>query len=234
MSSRPPVNTPRAPLPLPAATPLAAPRDFEARLAQIDVSLDADQIVRLGDYLARLLAMNEQVNLTSIIEPGEAWTRHVLDALTLVPQMADLPAGARVLDVGSGGGVPGIPLAIARPDIELTLVDATTKKASFLVAVAHAIGLDNVVVEAARAEDLEKTDLRGSFDAVTARAVAKLSSLLAWTAPFAKRGGRLLFIKGERAEHEISEARKALRRYRCTHERTVLTPTGRVVVMRVG
>src|SRR5690606_12135457 len=114
------------------------------RLAAIGVALDDVAIGRLGDFLARLLAMNEQVNLTSITDPDGAWTRHALDALTLVPHLADLPAGARVLDVGSGGGVPGIPLAIARPDLRVTLVEATEKKCAFLRGVADAIGLPGV------------------------------------------------------------------------------------------
>jgi 16S rRNA (guanine527-N7)-methyltransferase len=176
--------------------------------------------------------MNEQINLTAITDPTEAWTRHGLDAFSLVPLLADLPAGARVLDMGSGGGVPGIPLAIARPDLRFTLVDATAKKTAFLVAVADAVGLDNVTVINARAEELTSGDLRRAFDAVTARAVAKIAALLPWTAPFAKAGGRLLFIKGERAGQELADAAKALRRFRCTHERTVQTQTGRVVVLR--
>ncbi|NUO50097.1 MAG: 16S rRNA (guanine(527)-N(7))-methyltransferase RsmG [Polyangiaceae bacterium] len=176
--------------------------------------------------------MNEQVNLTAITDPVEAWTRHGLDALSLVPLLADLPAGARVLDMGAGGGVPGIPLAIARPDLRFTLVDATAKKTAFLVAVAEALGLDNVTVINGRAEELASGELERAFDAVTARAVAKISGLLAWTAPFAKSRGRLLFIKGQRADQELADAAKALRRFRCTHERTVETPTGRVVVLR--
>ncbi len=230
--TRPAPTSPRAPLPLPETSPLSPPESFAANLAAIGADIDQAAITRLGDFLARLLAMNEQVNLTAITDPTEAWTRHGLDAFSLVPLLADLPAGARVLDMGSGGGVPGIPLAIARPDLRFTLVDATAKKTAFLVAVADALGLDNVTVINARAEELTSGDLRRAFDAVTARAVAKIAALLPWTAPFAKAGGRLLFIKGERAGEELADAAKALRRFRCTHERTVQTQTGRVVVLR--
>ncbi|HEX7603249.1 MAG TPA: 16S rRNA (guanine(527)-N(7))-methyltransferase RsmG [Polyangiaceae bacterium] len=221
---------PRPPLPLPAAAPLAPPPDFDERLAGLGVTLAPGAATRLGAFLALLLAMNEHVNLTAITEPTEAWSRHVLDALTLAPLLADLPAGARLLDVGSGGGVPGIPLAIARPDLHVTLLDATEKKVAFLRAVVAELGLANVDTVCGRAEDV---DLGATFDVVVARGVAKLPALLGWTAPFAKRGGRLLLIKGERAEIELKEASKRLRQLRCEHERTVATPTGRILVLRV-
>lgn len=229
-----PSDPTRPPLLLPSPPPLTPPPGFAEGLAGLGVTLDGRQIALLGDYLARLLAMNEQMNLTSITDPQEAWTRHLLDALSLVPHLASLPPEGRVLDVGSGGGVPGIPLAIARPDLRVTLLEATQKKAAFLAAVVGALELPRVAVETGRAEQLAATALRGSFDAVTARAVARLDALLPWTVPFVKPGGRLLLIKGQRAEEELEEARKALARRRCAHEQTQETSTGRVVVIRVG
>ena len=223
----------RPTLPLPSPPPLQAPADFEERLALLGVSLEKEKIAQLGDYLARLLAMNEQMSLTSITDPPEAWTRHALDALTLLPHLAELPKGASLLDVGSGGGVPGIVIAIARPDLRITLLDATEKKVAFLSAVAKVLGLDQVTAIAGRAEKLATTPIAGTFDAVTARALGKLQALLPWTVPFVKPGGRLLLIKGERAEEELEGARRALIRFRCTHDRTALTPTGRVVLLRV-
>jgi 16S rRNA (guanine527-N7)-methyltransferase len=224
----------RPQLPLPQVQPLALPADLGKRLSELKVTLDDAAIGRLASFLALLIAMNEQVNLTAITEPEAAWSRHALDALSLVPELADVPAGASVLDVGSGGGVPGIPLAIARPDLRVTMLDATEKKIAFVSAAAAKLGLSNVEAIAGRAEEVGLDALRARFDVVTARAVAKLSTLLGWTAPFAKPGGRLLLIKGERAETELREAEKILRRHRCVHERTVLTPTGRIVVLRVG
>ncbi len=229
-----PSDPARPPLHLPSPPPLTPPPTFAEGLAGLGVSLDERQAAQLGDYLARLLAMNEQMNLTSITDPREAWSRHLLDALSLAPHLGALPAEARVLDVGSGGGVPGIPLAIARPDLRITLLEATQKKAAFLAAVVEALGLPRVTVATGRAEQLAATALRGSFDAVTARAVARLDALLPWTVPFVKPGGRLLLIKGQRADEELNEARKALARRRCIHEQTQETPTGRVVVIRVG
>lgn len=223
----------RPQLELPTYAPLRVPEDLAARASAIGVDLAPAQIERLAAYLGLLLAMNERVNLTRITDPDEVWSRHALDALTLVPELADVSSGGRVLDVGSGGGVPGIPLAIARPDLRVALLEATNKKADFLRGATRALSLD-VEVHADRAETLAAGEMRGSFDVVTARAVAAIDVLLGWTAPFAKKGGLLLFIKGARADEELAAARDAMKRRRCTHERTVVTPTGRVVVLRVG
>lgn len=219
---------------MPNPAPLAPPDDFAERLTGIGVSLDAAAIAGLGDYLARLLAMNEHMNLSAIKDPGEAWTRHVLDALTLVPLLAKLGAGARLVDVGSGGGVPGIPLAIARTDLQITLVEATQKKAAFLSAVVTALGLSNVSVRAERAEQLATGELRATFDAVTARAVGRLSVLVPLTAPLARPGGLLLLVKGQRADEELAEAARVLGKQCTIHERTIATPTGKIVVLRRG
>lgn len=220
----------RPSLPLPDVDALTVPADLEARLAALGVSLDDAAVGRLASFLALLLAMNEHVNLTAITEPDAAWSRHALDALSLVPLLVDVPPGGRVLDVGSGGGVPGIPIAIARPDLHVTMLDATEKKISFVGAAAAKLGLANVETVAGRAEEVE---LGPAFDVVTARAVAKLATLIPWTARFARRGGRLLLVKGERADAELQEASKRLHRSGCVHERTVVTPTGRIVVLRM-
>jgi 16S rRNA (guanine527-N7)-methyltransferase len=224
----------RPPLALPTPEPLLPPAGFAERLAGIGVELDAAVLGRLGDYLARLLAMNEQMNLTAIHDPAEAWEKHALDALTLVPLLAEVGAGARLVDVGSGGGVPGVPLAIARPDLQVTLVEATQKKAAFLSTVAGTLGLTNVTVRAERAEQLAAGELHGSFDVVTARAVGRLAALVPLTAPFAKAGGMLLLVKGQKAAEELAEATGVLQKQRCTHEKTVESPTGRIVVLRRG
>jgi 16S rRNA (guanine527-N7)-methyltransferase len=222
----------RPPLPLPTPDPLTPPEGFAERLHGVGVTLDEAKIAALGDYLARLLAMNEQMNLTAIKDPIEVWDRHALDALALVPLLAELGPGARLCDVGSGGGLPGIPLSIARPDLQVTLVEATLKKAVFLTGVAAALGLGNVTVRSERAELLGKGDLRGAFDAVTARAVGRLVMLVPLTSPLVRPGGLMLLVKGQRAEEELAEAAFVLGRQRVAHLKTVPTPTGKIVVLR--
>lgn len=221
----------RAPLPIPEVTPLAVPPGFVEKLTASGITVDDAVLAKLGDYLARLLAMNARMNLTAIEAPEAAWDRHAFDALTIVPPLARVPAGAKVADVGSGGGVPGIPLAIARPDLAFTLVEATQKKATFLEGVARALGLVNVTVRADRAEALVRGSLRESFDAVTARAVARLDALVPITAPFVRLGGLLLLVKGQKAAEELAEARTALERHHTRHVETIATPTGRIVVL---
>ncbi|MFO0557630.1 MAG: 16S rRNA (guanine(527)-N(7))-methyltransferase RsmG [Polyangiales bacterium] len=214
-------------------TPLEPTAAFTAALAELGLSVSHEAQQKLGAYLALLLAMNERVNLTAITTPDEAWLRHGLDALTLLPMLAALRDGDAVLDVGSGGGVPAIPLAIARPDLAFTLIESTKKKAAFLADVAKHLALANVTVVAERAEAMAGP-LARRFDAVTARAVARIDELLAWTAPFAKPGARLLFIKGARADEELAEAKKSIARFKLAHEGTTLTPTGRIVAFSVA
>jgi 16S rRNA (guanine527-N7)-methyltransferase len=217
---------------MPPSVPLPVPEGLGARLAAAGISAGAATLAQLGDYLARMLAMNEQMNLTAIKDAEGAWERHGLDALTLLPLLAEVPAGARLVDIGSGGGIPGIPLAIARPDLGITLVESTQKKAAFLAAVSRAMGLANVSVHAERAEQLLRGPLRGAFDVVTARAVARLDALVPLTVPFVRPGGLVLLVKGQRAEEELAEAASVLARHEAAHEQTVPTPTGRIVVLR--
>lgn len=221
----------RPPLPLPSPAPLEPPPQFAAHLNDFGIRVQSDAILKIGDYLARLLAMNEQMNLTAIENPDAAWERHAFDALTLVPLLEEVAAGGRVVDIGSGGGLPGIPLAIVRPDLRITLVEATQKKAAFLSAIISALGLSGVDVHAERAEKLATGPLRETFDVVTARAVARLVQLVPLTAPFVKPGGRLLLIKGQKANEELTEAARVLVKQRMRHVRTIATPTGKIVVL---
>ena len=165
---------------------------------------------QLARYLDVLLAANQRMNLTRIIDREAAEVHHVGDALTLLRFIP--PGKQRVADVGSGGGVPGIPLAIARPDVELLLIESTRKKAAFLEGAARELGLGNVRVADARAEDVgHDPQLRESFDVVVVRAVGTLNWLAEWCLPLVKRGGKMLAMKGPKAAEELPVAGHAIR-----------------------
>lgn len=213
-------------LPHVVVPPLAMPDSLRAELRTLGVSDHA--FPKLGVYLAQLLAMNELMNLTAITDPDQAWRKHIYDSLTLLPH---LPSTDNLIDVGSGGGLPALPLAIARPDIAFTLVESTKKKGDFLRAVSSQVGATNVRVEASRAEQLHKSTHTAAYGVVTARAVARLTQLIEWTAPFVRSGGTLLFIKGQQADEEVKEAAAVMKRFALHHMKTEITPTGRIVVL---
>ncbi len=178
-------------------------------------------------YLELLLEANQAFNLTAITDPEEAWTKHIEDSLTLLPDLEGVTG--KVVDVGSGGGLPAIPLAIARPDLQFTLVESTAKKARFLAECARTLQLPNVRVESERAEILGQGPLRASFDVATSRACARLPVLLELCLPLLKVHGRKLAIKGEQAALEVEEARRALVLLHGTVVSTRRTATGTVL-----
>lgn len=215
--------------------PLPPPAWFAGEVEALGVVLDGGDAGRLGLFLALLLDANTKANLTAITDPEDAWRKHILDSITLIPLLAELPAGARVADVGSGGGVPGIPLAVCQPALRFYLIEATRKKADFLRTAAEALALGNVEVVNQRAEAVgqdHKSGLgRESFDAVIARALGSVTVAAELTVPLAKVGGRVLLIKGEKAEAELAEARRALDLLGAVFTGVVATPTGRIVVL---
>lgn len=166
---------------------------------------------RLAAYLALLLETNKQMNLTAVRDADEAWRRLIVDSLTPLPGLDDLEEGAAVIDVGSGGGMPGIPLAIARPDLRVTLLEATGKKARFLETAALDLMLQNVDVVPERAETAGRDPAhRERYDAAVCRAVGPMNVLLELCLPLVRPGGRLLAMKGPRAEQELQRAGDAL------------------------
>lgn len=222
----------RPPVKLPEVSPLVPPPEFLKAAAELGIEFEPGDVQRLGLYLALLLETSKSINLTGTTDPDQAWTRHILDSLTLMAPLADVPEGGAVLDVGSGGGLPGMPLAIVMPHLRFTLLEATGKKAAFLVAAAARLKLSNVKVVNDRAEHAGHLEgQRERYDAVVARAVGALAVLAELTVPFAKVGGRLLLIKGQKAEEELAAAKQALHKLLAVHAGTVETPTGRIVVL---
>jgi 16S rRNA (guanine527-N7)-methyltransferase len=173
------------------------------------VTLTEPQAQRLEQYLDLLFVANERMNLTRITDRAAAELHHVGDSLTLLPH---LPAEAHSLaDVGTGGGVPGIPLAIVRPDVRVTLIESTKKKAAFLTEAIAALELTNVAVLASRAEEVGTSDLRETFEVAVARAVATLDWLVEWCLPLVRKGGMMLAMKGAKVADELPTAKKAIK-----------------------
>lgn len=208
------------------------PQTFTDQAAEYGLEFEPGDLERLGAYLDLLYKANESFNLTAVRDRDEAWIRHILDSLTLIPVLAELPEGARVADIGSGGGAPGLILAIAQPHLRFTLVEVTGKKARFLRDTAAALGLTNVEVLSERAEDLaRRPELRAGFDAVLARAVGRIAVIAELTVPFAKIGAIIALTKGQRTDEELAEARQALHMLHVSVAGIVDTPTGRIVVL---
>jgi len=176
---------------------------------RLGVELDAEATERFAIYRDLLLAANERFNLTRITDPDEVEVRLLADSLTLVPEIPE--AATHLLDIGSGGGVPGLALAIARPGLHVTLLDATAKKVRFLAETAEVLGLDRVTALHGRAEELARNpNHREQYGAVTARAVARLVTLVELSLPFVSVGGCAILPKGSAAAEELDEARYAV------------------------
>lgn len=154
------------------------------------LDLSDKQMEQLLDYLALLFKWNSVYNLTSVRDPMQMVTLHVLDSLAAVPAFV----GAKsVLDVGAGGGLPGIVLAIARPDMKVALIDTVHKKTAFLTQVKAELGLTNVTVHTARVEQLQ---VPHKFDVITSRAFADLSDFVNWSGQLLEEGGQFIALKG--------------------------------------
>ena len=163
----------------------------------LKLTLTEQQYQQFADYVALLAKWNKVYNLTSVRQIDDMVGRHLLDSLTILPYLN----GERLLDVGSGGGLPGIPIAIARPDLDVTLLDSNSKKTRFLQQVKAELGLDNVNVVHSR---VEQTDLP-QFDLITARAFATIADIIALTKPLCGEGTQLLLMKGAYPEAELAE-----------------------------
>lgn len=173
------------------------------------VRLEVDQHEMLRRYIDLLLEANQRMNLTRLASREQAAVGHIGDALTVLPFLPRTPH--RLVDIGSGGGVPGIPLAIVRPDVQVVLVESTGKKAKFLQHTIETLELSNVLVDPHRAELVGQSELREAFDVAVARAVATLDWLAEWCLPLIKVGGLMLAMKGPKVQEEIPRAQGAIR-----------------------
>lgn len=178
---------------------------------EMGLRFTAAQIELFARYDDFLIDYNTRTNLTRITDPCEVAVKHFADSLALLLEDV-LPTGATVVDVGTGAGFPGIPLAIARPDLRVTLVDSLRKRIVFLDELIQLLGISNVDIVWGRAEELaQNPKYRGQFDVVIARAVAPLNVLAELCLPFARTGGCFLAMKGPKAEEEVPAATNAFK-----------------------
>jgi len=182
-------------------------------------SLFGDRIDLARDFTRELGERGEELGLIGPLEAARLWSRHVLNCVLPAPLLRPGLVG----DIGSGAGLPGIVLAIARPDVDFVLVEPMERRVEWLRSESARLGLGNVRVERARAEDAHLVE---QLDQVTARAVASLAKLIPITAPLARRGGELLFMKGARVVDEMAAAAKQIRAGRLSNPEVLVLGEG--------
>jgi 16S rRNA (guanine527-N7)-methyltransferase len=175
----------------------------------VAAELFGERIDLARSFAAELGARGEELGLIGPLEPARLWSRHLLNCALSAPRLRPGLVG----DVGSGAGLPGLVLAIARPDVDFVLIEPMERRVDWLTAEVARLGLSNASVLRARAEDARTPR---PLDQVTARAVSALSKLIPITAPLVRPGGELVFMKGERVEEELTKAAKAVRSARLT------------------
>ena len=176
--------------------------------SKIEIELSLDEIEKLYKFMYLLLEWNEKINLTAITEPEDIILKHFVDSITIKKY---IKSENKVLDMGTGAGLPGIPLKIISSDTYFTLVDSLNKRIIFLNEVCDKLKLDKIENIHSRAEELAKNKkYREQYDVVTSRAVARLASLVEYMLPFVKVGGRCICMKGSNVDEELIEAKKAI------------------------
>ncbi len=183
---------------------------LERTLAAHGVTLDREALMRLDLYAERLIETNRRFNLTAVTDPDEVTVKHFADSLVLLGK-TELPAGASLLDVGTGAGFPGLALKLARPDLQVAFLDGTRKKLGFISSVLEETGLAGETLHLRAEEAGKQPKYREKFDFVTARAVADMAVLVEYCLPFVRAGGLFLAMKSAAAEEEIQNAAGAVR-----------------------
>lgn len=175
------------------------------------IEIGSELAENLRIYADELKSWNEKINLTAITDEEGIAVKHFLDCL-LVGNVADFKDGADIIDVGTGAGFPGLVIAAAYPNVNVTLLDSTGKKLKAVESIAEQMGVKNVKIVHARAEEAGKSpEFREKYDFATARAVAELRVLLEYTLPFVKKDGFFLSLKGSSAKEEIDSAAGSLK-----------------------
>lgn len=178
-------------------------------IEKLGVALDSGAFLRLDRFAEMLIETNKSFNLTAIKEPDDVTVKHFADCLALF-KYADIPENARIIDVGTGAGFPGLVLKLARPDIQMTFLDSTRKKLGFIESVLNETGLSGEILHMRAEEAAQLPKYREQFDFATARAVAALPVLSEYCLPFVKKGGEFISMKSADSSEEISEADRAI------------------------
>ena len=178
-------------------------------LAPLGVTLSDEAFARLDAFAEQLVETNRQFNLTAITEPTDMTVKHFADSLSLF-SFAQIPQNAKIIDVGTGAGFPGLVLKLARPDLEVTFLDSTRKKLGFIESVLQNAGLSGEILHRRAEEAGQDMAFREQFDFATARAVSDLRNLAEYCLPFVKAGGYFLSMKSAGADEEIAAAKNAL------------------------
>lgn len=179
-------------------------------LSDFKINLDDTAYDRLQKYFEILVDYNSKVNLTAITDVEGVAIKHFADCLEVF-NYVDIKKGAKVIDVGTGAGFPGVVLKIARPDIELCLLDSLNKRLVFLDTLLNKLGLDAELVHSRAEEGARKAQMRDSFDFAFSRAVARLNVLSEYCLPYVKTGGAFVSLKGPDIDEEIKQAQNAFR-----------------------
>ncbi|WP_308466750.1 16S rRNA (guanine(527)-N(7))-methyltransferase RsmG [Rathayibacter soli] len=185
----------------------------------VAAQLFGDRIDLARSFTSALCAQGEERGLIGPLEPARLWTRHILNSVIVAP----LLSAGRVGDVGSGAGLPGLVLAIARPDVELVLIEPMERRVAWLREQAASLGLANVTVIRDRAEDVR---FATPLDQVTARAVSAFRKLIPLTAPLVKSGGELVLMKGAGASAEIDAAKKEIKKHHLSNVEIIVLGDG--------
>lgn len=179
------------------------------KVKQIGIELKEEQLEKFYLYMNILLEWNEKINLTAITNEEEIILKHFVDSLTINKYIEE---GKSIIDVGTGAGFPGIPIKILREDLKVTLLDSLNKRINFLNEVIEKLDLKNIECIHGRAEEFGKNkNYREKYDFATSRAVANMSTLSEYLIPFVKVGGKVLAMKGDKAEEELEDAKKAIK-----------------------
>ena len=188
------------------------------------IDINDDQVNKFNKYYKLLIEWNKKINLTTITDYDDVIKKHFLDSVLLLKIFnKDLFALKNIIDIGTGAGFPGVPLAIMLPDAKFTLVDSLNKRIQFLKEVIEILGIDNITLIHARAEELGvDANYREKYDICVSRAVAALPLLLEYCSPFIKKEGVLYMYKSVKVEEEINSAENALSIMNCSINKNIL------------